>query len=204
MENGDKSSLRKAVIEQMFRVRKLRARLIGVYKNDLSKVFVQLTLEFLTKQFQVPIGRKIVFETHLSFGELELSVKTAGMTVVQDTTKKPSTKFLLPASLLSSKDGEMVRAYIRNTECSKDDCQGKDKAIDKASTKKCTVSSIYTLASDVGKKKKNSPSKPVRNVAILEQKDTVTVVAVDNAEDQQNIKFDQKNNLILTDSTAGR
>ncbi|KAF5193008.1 hypothetical protein FRX31_017405, partial [Thalictrum thalictroides] len=50
----------------------------------------------------------------------------------------------------------------------------------------------------------NSPSKPVRNVAILEQKDTVTVVAVDNAEDQQNIKFDQKNNLILTDSTAGR
>ncbi|PIA39328.1 hypothetical protein AQUCO_02600051v1 [Aquilegia coerulea] len=76
MANGDKSSLRKAVTEQMYsalkneikyresmwssiywelvmpvqRVRTLRARLIGVDKNDLSKVFVQLTLEFLTKQ----------------------------------------------------------------------------------------------------------------------------------------------------------
>ncbi|KAF5196632.1 Mitochondrial inner membrane translocase complex, subunit Tim44-related protein [Thalictrum thalictroides] len=79
MANGDKSSLRKTVTEQMYsalkneikyresmwssiywelvmpvqRVRTLRARLIGVDKNDLSKVFVQLTLEFLTKQVLV-------------------------------------------------------------------------------------------------------------------------------------------------------
>ncbi|KAF5204208.1 J domain-containing protein required for chloroplast accumulation response, partial [Thalictrum thalictroides] len=135
-----------------------------------------------------------------------------------------------------------------------DDCQGNDNAIDKANTKKGTASSIYTSASDVGKKKKvkkqsgkrnilspteenssslqdtpvdleekpvvnkaegmvkkfvntfnqNAPSKPVRNVAIREQGDIVTVVAADKAEDQQNIKSDQKNNVILTDSTAGR
>ncbi|KAL5701620.1 hypothetical protein ACHQM5_026937 [Ranunculus cassubicifolius] len=76
MANGDKTSLRKVVTEHMFsalkneikyrqsnwssiywemvepvkRIRTLRARMIGVDKHDLSKVFVQLTLEFLTKQ----------------------------------------------------------------------------------------------------------------------------------------------------------
>ncbi|XP_062144317.1 uncharacterized protein LOC133851763 [Alnus glutinosa] len=76
MANGDKTSLRKAVTERMYsalkseikqresvwskvywemvepvvKIRTLRARLIGVDRNDLSKVFIQLTLEFLTKQ----------------------------------------------------------------------------------------------------------------------------------------------------------
>nr|KJB26476.1 hypothetical protein B456_004G243600 [Gossypium raimondii] len=74
--NGDKTSLRKAVTENMFsalkneikqresiwskvywelvepivKIRTLRARLIGVDKNDLNKAFIQLTLEFLTKE----------------------------------------------------------------------------------------------------------------------------------------------------------
>ncbi|XP_054802970.1 uncharacterized protein LOC129306400 isoform X2 [Prosopis cineraria] len=73
--NGDKNSLRKAVTENMFsalkneikqretvwsnvyweliepvvKIRTLRARLIGVDRNDLNKVFIQLTLEFLVK-----------------------------------------------------------------------------------------------------------------------------------------------------------
>ncbi|KAK9291857.1 hypothetical protein L1049_019807 [Liquidambar formosana] len=76
MANGDKTSLRKAVTEKMYsglkneikqresmwsrvywemvepvvKIRTLRARLIGVDRTDLSKVFIQLTLEFLTKQ----------------------------------------------------------------------------------------------------------------------------------------------------------
>ncbi|OVA20096.1 Tim44-like domain [Macleaya cordata] len=76
MASGDKTSLRKAVTENMYsalkneikqresmwksvywelvepvvKIRTLRARLIGVDRNDLSKVFVQLTLEFLAKQ----------------------------------------------------------------------------------------------------------------------------------------------------------
>ncbi|KAM7476995.1 hypothetical protein LguiB_024238 [Lonicera macranthoides] len=76
MANGDKASLRKAVTEKMYsalkneikqresmwsavywellepavKIRTLRARLIGVDRDDLSKVFIQLTLEFLTKQ----------------------------------------------------------------------------------------------------------------------------------------------------------
>ncbi|XP_068317854.1 uncharacterized protein [Pyrus communis] len=76
MANGDKNSLRKAVTERMFlelkneikqrdsisskvfwemvepvvKIQTLRARLIGVNRNDLEKVFIQLTLEFLTKQ----------------------------------------------------------------------------------------------------------------------------------------------------------
>lgn len=76
MANGDKVLLRKSVTENMYsalkneikhretlwshvywelvmplqKIRTLRARLIGVDKNDLSKVFVQLTLEFLSKQ----------------------------------------------------------------------------------------------------------------------------------------------------------
>ncbi|XP_041020786.1 39S ribosomal protein L45, mitochondrial [Juglans microcarpa x Juglans regia] len=76
MANGDKTSLRKAVTEKMYsalkteikqresmwskvywemvepviKIRTLRARLIGVDRNDVNKVFVQLTLEFLTKQ----------------------------------------------------------------------------------------------------------------------------------------------------------
>ncbi|KAF5207449.1 Subtilisin-like protease SBT4.6 [Thalictrum thalictroides] len=61
-----------------------------------------------------PLEGKIIFETYFSIGEQELSEKAAGMIVVDDT--KTSTKFLLPASLLGSKDGERVRAYIRNTE----------------------------------------------------------------------------------------
>ncbi|XP_068663902.1 uncharacterized protein [Aristolochia californica] len=74
--NGDKTSLRKAVTENMFsalkneirqreskwssiywelvepvvKIRTLRARMIGIDKNDLNKAFVQLTLEFVTKQ----------------------------------------------------------------------------------------------------------------------------------------------------------
>ncbi|KAJ1387468.1 Tim44-like domain [Sesbania bispinosa] len=74
--NGDKKSLRKAVTEKMFsalkneikqretswskvywemvepvvKIRTLRARLIGVDRKDLNKVFIQLTLEILAKQ----------------------------------------------------------------------------------------------------------------------------------------------------------
>ncbi|KAK9732615.1 hypothetical protein RND81_04G010400 [Saponaria officinalis] len=74
--DGDKSLLRKSVTENMFsglkneikqreavwkkvyweliepavKIRTLRARLIGVDRNNLNKVFIQLTLEFLTKQ----------------------------------------------------------------------------------------------------------------------------------------------------------
>ncbi|KAH7847941.1 hypothetical protein Vadar_031902 [Vaccinium darrowii] len=73
---GDKTSLRKAVTENMYsglkneikqresrwstlyweliepavKIRTLRARLIAVDRNDQNKVFIQLTLEFLTKQ----------------------------------------------------------------------------------------------------------------------------------------------------------
>ncbi|KAL7157857.1 hypothetical protein ABFS83_02G104300 [Erythranthe nasuta] len=76
MANGDKGLLRKSVTENMYsalkneikhretvwssvywelimpivKMRTLRARLIGVDRNDLNKVFVQLTLEFLSKQ----------------------------------------------------------------------------------------------------------------------------------------------------------
>ncbi|XP_052194589.1 uncharacterized protein LOC127802675 isoform X2 [Diospyros lotus] len=76
ISNGDKTSLRKTVTENMYsalkneikqresmwskvfwelvepvvKIRTLRARLIGVDRNDLKKVFIQLTLEFLTKQ----------------------------------------------------------------------------------------------------------------------------------------------------------
>ncbi|KAL3829853.1 hypothetical protein ACJIZ3_018655 [Penstemon smallii] len=76
MANGDKGLLRKSVTENMYsalkneikhretiwnevywelllpiiKIRTLRARLIGVDRNDLSKVFIQLTLEFLSKQ----------------------------------------------------------------------------------------------------------------------------------------------------------
>lgn len=76
MANGNKTLLRKAVTENMYstlkneikqresmwskvywemvipivNMRTLRARLIGVDRNDLNKVFIQLTLEFLTKQ----------------------------------------------------------------------------------------------------------------------------------------------------------
>ncbi|XP_061349491.1 uncharacterized protein LOC133294758 isoform X1 [Gastrolobium bilobum] len=74
--NGDKKSLRKVVTEKMFsalkneikqretawskvywelvepvdKIRTLRARLIGVDRNNLNKAFIQLTLEFLAKQ----------------------------------------------------------------------------------------------------------------------------------------------------------
>ncbi|GAB2287357.1 hypothetical protein Dimus_021736 [Dionaea muscipula] len=76
LATGDKTSLRKSVTEKMFsalkneikqresvwsrvhweliepaiKIRTLRARLIGVDRNDFNKVFIQLTLEFLTKQ----------------------------------------------------------------------------------------------------------------------------------------------------------
>ncbi|MCL7031535.1 hypothetical protein MKW94_025580 [Papaver nudicaule] len=75
MANGDKTTLRKAVTEKMYsalkneiktrqsmwssvywelvepvtKIRTLRARLIAIDRNDLNKVFVQLTLEFLAK-----------------------------------------------------------------------------------------------------------------------------------------------------------
>lgn len=74
--NGDKTSLRKSVTEKMYSalkneirqresvwnhvywelvepivtIRTLRARMIGVDRDDLSKLFVQLTLELVTKQ----------------------------------------------------------------------------------------------------------------------------------------------------------
>lgn len=74
--NGDKTSLRKIATENMYsalkneikqresvwksvywelvepivKIRTLRARLIGIDKNDLDKAFVQLTIEFLAKQ----------------------------------------------------------------------------------------------------------------------------------------------------------
>ncbi|KAI8026059.1 hypothetical protein LOK49_LG02G02053 [Camellia lanceoleosa] len=76
ISNGNKTSLRKTVTEKMYsglkneikqresmwsavywelvepvvKIRTLRARLIGVDQNDLNKTFIQLTLEFLTKQ----------------------------------------------------------------------------------------------------------------------------------------------------------
>ncbi|XP_065852241.1 pentatricopeptide repeat-containing protein At3g56030, mitochondrial isoform X2 [Euphorbia lathyris] len=76
LANGDKRSLRKAVTERMYsdlkneikqresqwnkvywemiepvvKIRTLRARMIAVDKNNLQKAFIQLTLEFLTKQ----------------------------------------------------------------------------------------------------------------------------------------------------------
>lgn len=76
LAHGDKTSLRKYATENMFsalkndikqretmwskvywdmiepaeKIRTLRARLIGVDRKDLNKVFIQLTLEFLTKQ----------------------------------------------------------------------------------------------------------------------------------------------------------
>lgn len=78
LANGDKTALRKAVTEKMYSelkneikqrqsawnmsklywemiepavlIRTLRARLIGVDKSDLNKVFIQLTLEIKTKQ----------------------------------------------------------------------------------------------------------------------------------------------------------
>lgn len=76
MANGDKTTLRKMVTEYMYsalkseikqresrwssvyweliepviKIRTLRARMIGVDRDDLSKVFIQLTLEFLSKQ----------------------------------------------------------------------------------------------------------------------------------------------------------
>ncbi|KNA20101.1 hypothetical protein SOVF_055450 [Spinacia oleracea] len=79
LAHGDKTSLRKLVTDKTFsvlkndiknretmwstvyweliepavKIRTLRARLIGVDRNDLKKVFIQLTLEFLTKQILV-------------------------------------------------------------------------------------------------------------------------------------------------------
>lgn len=76
MANGDKTALRKLVTENMYsalkseiklresrwssvywelvepvtKIRTLRARMIGVDRDDLSKVFIQLTIEFLSKQ----------------------------------------------------------------------------------------------------------------------------------------------------------
>ncbi|KAM1691794.1 hypothetical protein ACFX1R_035166 [Malus domestica] len=38
------------MMELVVKIRILRARLIGVDRNDLEKVFIQLTLAFLTKQ----------------------------------------------------------------------------------------------------------------------------------------------------------
>ncbi|KAK9139544.1 hypothetical protein Scep_009225 [Stephania cephalantha] len=76
ISDGDKTALRKFVTENMYsglkneikqresvwssvyweliepivKIRTLRARMIGVDRNDLSKIFVQLTLEILSKQ----------------------------------------------------------------------------------------------------------------------------------------------------------
>ncbi|KAK7821515.1 putative 39s ribosomal protein l45 [Quercus suber] len=66
MANGDKSLLRKAVTEKMYSALKNEIKqresmwskvywemitpIIGVDRNDLNKVFIQLTLEFLSKQ----------------------------------------------------------------------------------------------------------------------------------------------------------
>ncbi|XP_010234696.1 39S ribosomal protein L45, mitochondrial isoform X2 [Brachypodium distachyon] len=87
MAQGDTSSLRKALTERMHstmkneikrrqskwksvhwelvepavNIRTLRARMIGLDKNDLDKAFIQLTLEFITKQ---------KFEAYNSKGEV--------------------------------------------------------------------------------------------------------------------------------------
>ncbi|KAF5952321.1 hypothetical protein HYC85_010265 [Camellia sinensis] len=62
ISNGDKTSLRKTVTEKMYSGLKNEIKqresmwsavyweLIGVDQNDLNKTFIQLTLEFLTKQ----------------------------------------------------------------------------------------------------------------------------------------------------------
>ncbi|RID59652.1 hypothetical protein BRARA_F02868 [Brassica rapa] len=76
MANGDKKTIRKNVTERMYsalkneikqreamwgsvywemvepviKIKTLQARLIGIDRTDLSKAFIQLTLEFLTKQ----------------------------------------------------------------------------------------------------------------------------------------------------------
>ncbi|XP_077232172.1 mitochondrial inner membrane translocase complex, subunit Tim44-related protein [Tasmannia lanceolata] len=76
MANGDKTSLRKAVTENMYsalkneikqresmwssvywelivpvvKIRTLRARMISIDKKDLNKAFIQLTIEFVSKQ----------------------------------------------------------------------------------------------------------------------------------------------------------
>ncbi|XP_043708016.1 uncharacterized protein LOC122657388 [Telopea speciosissima] len=44
------SSVYWELIEPVVKIRTLRARLIGIDKNNLNKVFIQLTLEFLSKQ----------------------------------------------------------------------------------------------------------------------------------------------------------
>ncbi|KAL6570254.1 hypothetical protein OROMI_014768 [Orobanche minor] len=98
MSNGDKGLLRKLVTENMYsaikneikqreavwshiywkllmpivKIRTLRARLIlsiGVDRNDLNKVFVQLTLEFLSKQIVTNINSEWTFDylSHLSW-----------------------------------------------------------------------------------------------------------------------------------------
>lgn len=38
------------LVEPAVKIRTLRARLIGVDRSDINKVFIQLTLDFLTKQ----------------------------------------------------------------------------------------------------------------------------------------------------------
>jgi large subunit ribosomal protein L45 len=76
MANGEKKTIRKNVTERMYsalkneikqreamwdgvywemvepvvKIRTLQARLIGIDRTDLKKAFIQLTLEFLTKQ----------------------------------------------------------------------------------------------------------------------------------------------------------
>ncbi|XP_010546665.1 PREDICTED: 39S ribosomal protein L45, mitochondrial [Tarenaya hassleriana] len=76
MANGDKKAIRKSVTERMYstlkneikqreavwgsvywemiepanKIRTLQARLIGIDQKDMNKAFIQLTLEFLTKQ----------------------------------------------------------------------------------------------------------------------------------------------------------
>lgn len=44
------SSVYWELVEPIIKIRTLRARLIGVDRNDTSKVFIQLTMEFLAKQ----------------------------------------------------------------------------------------------------------------------------------------------------------
>ncbi|KAK8518587.1 hypothetical protein V6N12_011838 [Hibiscus sabdariffa] len=103
--NGDKKSLRKAVTEIMFsalkneikqresiwsnlywelvepvvKIRTLRARMIGVDKNDLNKVFIQLTLEFLTKE---------KFEAYDSKGDVVAGDKNKEMLTLKHMIQK--------------------------------------------------------------------------------------------------------------------
>ncbi|KAL6563006.1 hypothetical protein OROHE_005593 [Orobanche hederae] len=113
MANGDKGLLRKLVTENMYsaikneikqreavwshvywellmpivKIRTLRARLIGVDRNDLNKVFVQLTLEFLSKQIVTNINSEWTFD-YLSHLKKFEAYNSSGAVVAGDKDKE--------------------------------------------------------------------------------------------------------------------